>query len=156
MALRRGFFLWLLPAAAVLPLWLLIGWIVADAGGWALAWVLVVAMPSVLLGQLALTFLVRSRGTVRHSRAVSWWDVAGIGAWHLLTVGVGFFSEAWFWPLLIAAVLVYLAVFWLSLRQLLQEAHPAAVLRRYTAPADSAPPRDVPVVVLEEKRDGGR
>jgi len=149
MPLRRGFFFWLLPSAVILPLWLIIGWIVSDAGGWALAWVLVVAIPSVLIGQLVLTLLIRSRGTVRHTRAVSWWDVGGVGLWHVLTIAVGFFSEAWFWPLLIAATVVFLAVFWLSLRQLFQETRPSVILRRYTAPART-PER---VVVVEEKRD---
>ncbi|MCO7203452.1 MFS transporter permease [Microbacterium sp. CnD16-F] len=149
MPLRRGFFFWLLPSAVILPLWLIIGWIVSDAGGWALAWVLVVAIPSVLIGQLVLTLLIRSRGTVRHTRAVSWWDVGGVGLWHVLTIAVGFFSEAWFWPLLIAAIVVFLAVFWLSLRQLFQETRPSVILRRYTAPARTAES----VVVVEEKRD---
>jgi len=152
MPLRRGFFIWLLPSAVVLPLWLLVGWIVSDAGGWALAWVLIVAIPSVLVGQLILTLLIRSRGTVRHSRAVSWWDVAAIGVWHVLTIAVGFFSEAWFWPLLVAAIVVFLAAFWLSLWQLFQEARPSVLLRRYTAPADEGR-ADPSVVVLEEKRD---
>lgn len=149
MPLRRGFFFWLLPSAVILPLWLIIGWIVSDAGGWALAWVLVVAIPSVLIGQLVLTLLIRSRGTVRHTRAVSWWDVGGVGLWHVLTIAVGFFSEAWFWPLLIAATVVFLAVFWLSLRQLFQETRPSVILRRYTAPARTAES----VVVVEENRD---
>lgn len=149
MPLRRGFFFWLLPSAVILPLWLIIGWIVSDAGGWALAWVLVVAIPSVLIGQLVLTLLIRSRGTVRHTRAVSWWDVGGVGLWHVLTIAVGFFSEAWFWPLLIAATVVFLAVFWMSLRQLFQETRPSVILRRYTAPART--PESV--VVVEEKRD---
>ena len=62
---------------------------------------------------------------------------------------MGFFSEAWFWPLLIAATVVFLAVFWLSLRQLFQETRPSVILRRYTAPART--PESV--VVVEEKRD---
>ncbi len=39
MWLRRAFFGWLIPAAFVLPLWLLVGWGVFDAGGWGLLWV---------------------------------------------------------------------------------------------------------------------
>ena len=38
MWLRRAFYQWLLPAALVLPLWLLIGWIAFSASGWALLW----------------------------------------------------------------------------------------------------------------------
>ncbi|MFJ6679250.1 MFS transporter permease [Microbacterium sp. NPDC091382] len=152
MPLRRGFFFWLLPSAVVLPVWLLIGWIVSDAGGWALAWVIIIAIPSVFVGQLILTLLIRSRGTVRHSRALSWRDVAGIGLWHVLTVLVGLFSEAWFWPLLIGAIVVFFGVFWSSLWQLFQEGRPSVILRRYTAPAGAVRP-DAAVVVLEEKRD---
>lgn len=148
MWLRRAFFHWLAPASVVLPLWLLVGWIASDAGGWALIWVLLIAMPSVLVGELVLTFLVRARGTVRHSRAVSWRDVAGFGLWHVLTIAVGLFNQQWFWPLLIAAVVVFFGLFWLSLRQLLQETQPTAILRRYTAPARTEAP--APVVVLEE------
>jgi len=155
MPLRRGLFFWLLPSAVILPLWLLIGWIVSDAGGWALAWVIIIAIPSVFVGQLVLTLLIRSRGTVRHARALSWWDVAGIAAWHVLTILVGLFSQAWFWPLLIGATVVFFAVLWSSLRQLFQEAGPSVILRRYTAPAGAVQP-DPSVVVLEEKRDPSR
>ena len=47
MWLRRAFFGWLIPAAFVLPLWLLIGWAVFNAGGWAFLWVLFLAIPGV-------------------------------------------------------------------------------------------------------------
>jgi hypothetical protein len=150
MWLRRAFFHWLPVSAVVLPLWLLIGWIVTDAGGWALLWVLVIAIPSVLIGQLVLTFLVRARGTVRHSRSVSWWDVAGFAVWHLLTFAVGAFVEGWFWAFLPLAIVGFVVVFWSSLRQLLQEARPSEVLRRYTAPARG--PKESSVVVIEERR----
>jgi hypothetical protein len=65
MWLRRAFFGWLIPAAFLLPLWLLIGWAVFNAGGWAFLWVLFLAIPGVFLWQLLLTLLVRARGTVR-------------------------------------------------------------------------------------------
>jgi len=149
MWLRRAMFQWMAPSAVVLPVWILIGWIVSDAGGWALAWVLFIAIPSVLLGQLLLTFLVRMRGTVRHSRSLSWLDVGGVALWHLLTIAVGFFVQAWFWPFLIGATAVYLAVLWSSLWQLFQEARPSVLLRRYTAPAAE---QSSPVVVLQERR----
>lgn len=153
MWLRRAFFHWLLPAAVVLPLWLLIGWIVSDAGGWALIWVLIIAMPAVLVGQLILTLLVRARGTVRQARALSWPDVGGFALWHALTIAVGLFSETWFWPLLTAAIAVFLGLVWLTVRRLLAEEGPSAVLRRYTAPADGGGPSAPPVVVIEERRN---
>ena len=43
MWVRQAFFRWLLPAAFVLPAWLLVGWI-AFQGGWAILWVLFIAM----------------------------------------------------------------------------------------------------------------
>ena len=76
MWLRRAYYGWMIPAAFVLPLWLFVGWIAFNAGAWALLWVLLMAIPSVLIGQLVLTLLVRARPTARSERAVSWWDVA--------------------------------------------------------------------------------
>lgn len=160
MWLRRAFFWWLLPSAFILPLWLLIGWIAFSASGWALLWVLVIAIPSVFLGQLLLTLLVRARGTVRHSREVSWWDVAGFSGWHLLTIGVGFYQEAAFWPLLIGAVVVFLALFWMELWQLFREAKPSALLRTsagvsYLAAPDAAEPdaAEPEVFIVTERRE---
>ncbi|MGM1016504.1 MAG: MFS transporter permease [Actinomycetota bacterium] len=122
MWLRQAFFRWLTPAAFVLPLWLLIGWGVFDAGGWAFLWVLFIAIPSVFLGQLLLSLLVRARPSVRETRAVSWWDVAGFTVWHGLTIAIGCYPEAWFGLLLAAAIAVGVAMFWLMLWQLWSEA----------------------------------
>ena len=151
MWLRRAFFSWLLPAAAVLPAWLLLGWILFGSSGWSLVWVLLIAIPSVLIGQLILTMLVRARGTVRHTRTVSWADVIGFGVWHLLTIGVGFFNAA-FWPLLIAAIVCFIALVWSCLWQLFQEARPTAVLRRYASVGGvTAPPAtEADVIVITE------
>lgn len=160
MWVRQAFFRWLIPSAFILPLWLLIGWIAFSASGWALLWVLVIAIPSVFLGQLVLTLLIRARGTVRHSREVSWWDVAGIGLWHLLTIGVGFYPQAAFWPLLIGAVVVFLALFWMELWQLFREAKPSALLRTgagvgYIPAPDHAADRvaEPDVFIVTEKRE---
>jgi hypothetical protein len=122
MWVREAFYRWLWPAAVVLPLWLLIGWGVFQAGGWAFLWVLFIAIPSVFLGQLLLTLLVRARPSARELRAVSWWDVAGFGLWHALTIAVGCFPENWFGLVLTAAILVGLGLFWLQLWQLWSEA----------------------------------
>jgi hypothetical protein len=163
MWLRRAFFWWLFPAAVVLPLWLLIGWIIFQPSGWALLWVLLIAMPSVFLGELVLTLLVRARGTVRAERAVSWWDVLGFGVWHILTITVGVFAQAWFWPALVGAVIVGLALFWLSLWQLWREARPRRVVLPSTggyaylppeasARRTAASPQDV--IVITERSSG--
>ncbi len=165
MWLRRAFFHWLLPAAFLLPLWLVVGWAVSDAGGWVFLWVLFVAVPSVFVGQLVTTLLVRARGTVRHGRAVSWWDVLVFGLWHVLTVAVGFYPQGAFWPLLVAAVAAFVGVVWVSLWQLLREARPSLLFAQASSPASflrgaGGPPpssrRDESVLIVEETRRGQR
>lgn len=105
----------------LLPLWLLIGWGVFQAGGWVFLWVLFVAIPSVLIGQLVLALLVRSRPSVRANGAVSWLDVMGFSVWHVLVILVGCFIEAWFPLLLTAAIVAAIGLFWLTFRQLRAE-----------------------------------
>lgn len=159
MWLRRAFFHWLLPSAFLLPIWLLIGWGAFNASGWVFVWVLFIAIPSVFLGQLLLTLLVRARGTVRHTRALSWWDVLGFTVWQGLTIAVGFYDHAWFWPLLIAATTAFLALFWLSLWQLFREAKPSAYLNHTVsgfafipAPAEASAERaPQEVFIINEK-----
>ncbi len=131
MWLRRAVFRWLLPAAFLLPLWLIVGWAVFQ-GGWAILWVLFIAVPSVLVGQLALTLLTRSRPSVRAERAVSWLDVAGFATWHALTVAVGCFVDGAFGWLLIAAILVGLGLVWLQVWQLWTELRGSGVGIRET------------------------
>ncbi|QIM16489.1 MFS transporter permease [Leucobacter insecticola] len=126
MWLRRAMYLWLFPAAFVLPMWLLIGWGVFGAGGWVFLWVLFVAIPSVFLGQLLMAFLVRSRPSVRRDRALSWPDVAGFAVWHVLVILVGCYVETWFPLALTAAIVSAALLLWSSLRQLRREA--AAVM----------------------------
>ena len=161
MSLRRVFFGWLIPAAFVLPLWLLIGWGIFNAGGWAFLWVLFLAIPGVLIWQLVLTLLVRARGTVRASRAVSWWDVLGFTVWHALVISLGFFVQDWWAPAMVTAIIVGLGLFWLELWQLWREAKPTATILHttegvaYLAPANQAPPRSdsaqPEVIVITEK-----
>jgi hypothetical protein len=160
MWLRRAFFWWMFPAAVVLPLWILVGWIAFNASGWALLWVLFLAIPSVFVGQLVLALLVRARGTVRADRAVSWWDVLGFGVWHLLVVATGVFSPVWFAPALIGAVVVAVALFWLTLWQLWRETAGSvrSVLRTAEGTAYLPPERprqqaadDAEVIVITER-----
>ncbi|GAA1730020.1 MFS transporter permease [Microbacterium paludicola] len=130
MALRRIFSRWLWPAAFVLPLWVLVGWGISGAGGWAFLWVLFIALPSVFFAQIALTLLNRARPSVRRTGAVSWLDVAGFGVWHILTIAVGLFNPTWFGLTLALAIVAVLGLLWLQLWQLRRE---AALTR--TAPA---------------------
>jgi hypothetical protein len=141
MWVREAFFRWLLPAAFILPLWLFIGWAVFQ-GGWAILWVLFIAIPSVFLGQLLLTVLTRSRPSVRAERAVSWWDVAGFGAWHALTIALGFFIDGAFGWLLTGAIIVGIALIWLQLWQLWSEAKGSGTRIRETISWSSIPRTD--------------
>lgn len=158
MWLRRAFFGWLIPAAFLLPLWLLVGWAVTGAGGWAFLWVLFLAIPGVFLWQLLLTLLVRARGTVRAHRAVSWWDVLGFTVWHGLVISLGFFAEAWWAPVMVVAILAGVGLFWLELWQLWSEARPSRLLLHadgmaYIPPqADRQAPADREVIVITEKQ----
>lgn len=160
MVLRQAFFRWLLPAAFVLPLWMLVGWAIFGQSGWGLLWVLLIAMPSVCIAQLALTLMTRSRPSVRAERALSWSDVAGFGVWHVLTILVGCFIDGAFPWLLTGAVVAVLALFWLQLRQLWSEARGAGARLRETIAWSTLaiPPRthdsaaDPGVMIIEETR----
>jgi hypothetical protein len=143
MWLRRAFYAWLIPAAFLLPLWLLIGWAVFRAGGWAFVWVLFLAIPAVFLGELILTLLVRARGTVRAHRAVSWWDVLGFGLWHALIISLGFFNQAWWAPAMVITMVVGVGLLWLTLWQLWREARPSSMVM-YTAEGVAYLPAESP------------
>lgn len=135
--MRRALFAWLLPAALVLPIWLVVGWAVFNASGWAFLGVIFIAAPAVLVGELIVSLLIRARPTVRSSRAVSWADALGLGVWHLLVIAFGCFFEAAFVPVLICAILAFLGLFWSSLRQLWREARGSfARMMPGTGPAD--------------------
>lgn len=166
MWVRRIYYSWLIPAAFLLPAWLLVGWAVFRAGGWAFVW-LFIAIPAVFIGQLVLTMLVRARGTVRADRAVSWWDVLGFTVWHALIVALGFFDPSWWAPVMVATIFVGVGLVWLTLWQLWREAKPGRMVMYTTEgvayiPAEepasererqSAGFGDPEVFVITEKRD---
>lgn len=161
MWVRQAFFRCLLPAAFVLPLWLLVGWIIFGANPWALLWVFISA-PIVFIGQLVLSLLVRARGTVRATRAVSWWDVGGFGAWHVLIIALGVFDSSWWWPVFGTTVAVGIGLLWLTLWQLWREARPSNILLHtaegvaYLPPTPEAPAQgaapEVFIVTEAERR----
>lgn len=149
----------MIPAAFLLPLWLLVGWAVTGAGGWAFLWVLFIAIPGVFLWQLLLTLLVRARGTVRAHRAVSWWDVAGFTLWHGLVIALGFFDQTWWVPTLVVAVVAGLGMFWLALWELWSEAKPSRLVLHTTEglayiPAAEERPQatEQPVIIVSENQ----
>jgi len=159
MTLREGFFRWLLPAAFVLPLWMLVGWAIFGRGGWALLWVLVMAMPALFLGQLLLTLLTRSRPSVRAERALSWWDVGGFALWHGLAIATGFFIDGVFGWLLAGAIVTGIGLIWLQLWQLWNEARGSGARIRETltwstptAPVSGEPRHRPEVIVVDELR----
>jgi hypothetical protein len=141
MWLRRAFYGWLFPAAFLLPLWLFAGWVVFNAGGWALLWMLLLAIPSVFVGQLILTLLVRARGTVRAERAVSWWDVLGFTVWHGLTISLGFYDEGWWASAFVVTIFAAVGLFWLELWQLWREAQPSRIVLRTRENVAYIPPQ---------------
>jgi hypothetical protein len=110
--LRRVFFYWQFAAAVVLPAWLVIGWPIFGAGGWA---VLGVFFAAVLLGMWLLTvsLLIFARREVRANRAVSWPDVGVLAVWHALIIAVGFYAQVA--PFLsIMLILVGVGATWLA------------------------------------------
>ena len=144
MALRSGFYRWLIPAAFVLPFWLFVGWIISGASALSL--------------QLILTLLVRARGTARAERAVSWTDLGVVGAWHALVISLGFFGLSWWWPLFGLTVAVGIAALWVVLAQLWREARPAGILLRtpdglgyVPAARPERTPTDAEVIVVHER-----
>lgn len=157
MWLREAFFRWLLPSSVLLPLWLFIGWAIFGQSAWSLLWVLLMAMPAVFLGQLVLTLLTRSRPSVRAERALSWWDVLGFTVWHGLTIAVGLFIDGGFGWLLTGATVSAIALFWLQLWQLWDEARVSGLgIRgsvnwpRASHTERASMPRDRDVIVIEE------
>ena len=130
--LRRAMFRWLLPASVILPLWLLIGWIIFSPSAWSLLAVLFIFMPSVFIGQLIVSLLVRSRPSVARSRAVSWQDLGVIGLWHLLTIAVGLYWAPAFAAVLILAIAMAVVSISASIRQLVREGISSARSQRGT------------------------
>ncbi|WDH80120.1 MFS transporter permease [Microbacterium esteraromaticum] len=158
MVLRRAFFHWLLPSAFLLPLWMVVGWAIFGQSGWALLWVLLIAVPSLFIGQLVLTLLTRSRPSVRAERAVSWWDVLGFAVWHGLTIAVACFIDGAFPWLLTGAIAAALGLFWLQLWQLWNEARGSGARIRETitwssmSRSDPASSCESEVFIVEERR----
>ncbi len=159
MWMRQTFFRWLIPAAFVLPLWLVIGWIAFGASPWALLWVLLSA-PIVFVWQLIVALMVRARGTVRAEGAVSWTDAGVIGGWHVLVIALGVFDARWWWPVLAVAIVAGIAAMWTSLSQLWREAGPRISILRTSGgvgyvppPREQSPRPDVQdeVIVIREK-----
>jgi len=103
MALRRAFFAWQFAAAAVLPLWLLLGYALwgASVGGFLSV---VLLAPIVFVVELALALLFSARAGIRRERALDLPAVGVLSAFQLGVIGLGFFGPASAWLGLLAAV----------------------------------------------------
>ena len=119
MLIRRAFLRWLVAAVVVLPIWLAVGWAIFGGGGWGtLGLIITVPIAFIALGIVAL--LVWARPTVRAERAVSWTDVAVIGAWQASIIGIGFYGQgSTFFG--VAAILLAIAAFWVAIWQLVSD-----------------------------------
>ncbi|WP_431220991.1 hypothetical protein [Leifsonia xyli] len=119
--IRKAFYWWLFPSAVVLPVWLLIGWAAFNQGsGWTFLGLLVMC-PILFVGMLVVDGILVARKSVRERRAVSWWDVVLLAAWHLSIIGFGFFvpgASGWF---AVAGILLFIGMFWLAVWELLRE-----------------------------------
>jgi hypothetical protein len=161
MLLRRAFFYWQFVAALVLPLWLFVGWGVSSGSGWSFVGLLFVA-PVLFATMLVVTVLIYLRGSVRRTNAVSWWDVAVLGAWHATIIAFGFFTPVSS-AFAVLGVVLALASFWLAVWQLIEETRrrTAEVLSEFermaTPPtAASRRPIDGETIVVRESHDGAR
>ena len=155
MGFRRALYRWSIPAAFLLPVWLIAGWIITGAGAAALAWVLILGAPAVFVGQLLVVLLMRLRPSVRASRAASWWDVGGMVLWHLLVVATGLFDARWWVAVFVAMLFAGVALIWLGVWQLGREwstrwSETVAAAGR-VRPGPRAPGGG-PVFLIEERR----
>jgi len=118
MVLRRALYYWQFIGAVVLPVWVLIGRgiILADVG-WDFVLYLVLC-PILFVVMLAVSGLTVARKSVRDTRAVSWWDAAVIGVWHISIIAYGFLAIT---GLAAVIVIVGLAAFWVAAWQLFTE-----------------------------------
>lgn len=130
MPLRRAFFVWQFVAAAVLPLWLLLGYAV---WGTTTAGVLAVLLlvPIVALVEIGLALLFSARAGIRRSKAVDPPAVAVLGVFQLAVVGFGFFGPATPWFALLAAAAA-IGGFWLGTRLLVRDVR--ATVQQLRAP----------------------
>lgn len=120
MIIRKAFYWWLFPAAVILPVWLLIGWAVFGSGGWTLLGLLILC-PVIFLSQLAVAGIIVARRSVRESRAVSWYDVAFLTAWHAAIVAFGCFVPGATSFYAVMGIILALVAFWVSLGELVAE-----------------------------------
>lgn len=136
MALRRAFFAWQFAAAAVLPLWLLLGYAIwgASVGGFLSV---VLLGPVVLVVEVALALLFSARAGIRRERALDLPAVAVLTAFQVGVIGLGFFGAASSWFGLLAAVAA-IGGFWVGSRLLARDVR-SRVQQTFGQPAQAGP-----------------
>ena len=161
MIIRKAFYWWLFPAAVILPVWLLIGWAVFGSGGWTFLGLLILC-PVIFVSQLAVAGIIVARKSVRESRAVSWYDVAFLTAWHAAIVAFGCFVPGLSSVYAVLGIILGLVAFWVSLGELVTEARTRvrntfeAYERVAAGPqraGGAAGTPDAEIFVVEEHRD---
>ncbi len=115
MLLRRAFYFAQVPAAIILPTWILIArGMLADDIGWEFL-VYLIACPILSVAMLAVAGLTLARRSVREQRQVSWIDVALLAGWYLVLAVYGLFAQ----PVLAALIVLGgIAAFWFAIGQL--------------------------------------
>jgi hypothetical protein len=105
-ALGRAFFVWQFASAAVLPLWVLLGYALWGHGLGGLFGLALLA-PLLVVVELALAVLFSARASVRRPRVLDGRPMAVLAVFHLAVIGLGFFgpATAWFGVLAITAAL---------------------------------------------------
>ncbi len=119
MALRRAFFVWQFVAAALLPVWLLVGYAIWGSSVGGLLGVVLIA-PVALVVELGLALLLSARPAVRRARASDAPAIGVLTAFQAGVIGFGFFgpASAWFGVLAAAAAI---GGAWLGGRLLVQD-----------------------------------
>ncbi|WP_158863702.1 hypothetical protein [Leifsonia sp. AG29] len=162
MVIRRAFYWWLFPAAIVLPAWLLIGWAAFSQGsGWSFLGLLILS-PLLFVTLLLVAGLLVARRSVRESRAVSWYDVGLLTAWHASIIAFGFFPPGVTPWLAVLGIALFLAAFWVALWELVRETRVRvqatfAAYEQLARPRETAPTQE-PIdegeyIVIEERRE---
>jgi len=161
MLLRRAYYFAQVPAAVILPTWILVSrGLLADGIGWKFL-VYLIACPLLSVTMLAVAGLTLARRTVRVEKAVSWVDLALLSGWYILLAVYGLYAQ----PAIAALILLLgVAAFWLALGQLFTDTRKRfrSVLAEFERQAQDSTPRtqkhigDVIVVEPNRRQSGER
>lgn len=118
MWLRKAFYRAMLPAAILLPLWLLIGrGLIVSGPGWELV-LLFFACPILTILMAGVAGLIFARKRVRGSKAVAWADVTLLSVWYLAIIAAGLVSYE---VMAVLVVVLSVAAFWAAAWMLFAE-----------------------------------